>query len=107
MSTTMSSNTGGANTGAGVIQSFNLGRVLITPGALAALGERAAAIPFINRHRSNDWGDLSDHDKEANDTALLDGDRILSKYHLASGEAIYIITEHDRSTTTILLPEEY
>ena len=90
-----------------VITEFALGRIVLTPGALAALGDRAAAAPFLRRHQDNDWGELSEFDRQANDEAVLEGDRILSKYRTAGGAFIYIITEHDRSSTTILLPEEY
>ena len=87
---------------------FELGRVMSTPGALAAF-EKSGEVPdtFLDRHVAGDWGALGEHDKHANAAALTDGDRLLSKYHLRDGTAFYIITEHDRSLTTILLPEEY
>jgi hypothetical protein len=55
---------------------------------------------------TGNWGDLDAHDKEMNDRAIVDGSRIFSAYHLSSGIKIYIITEADRTATTILLPEE-
>lgn len=60
----------------------------------------------IQRHRQGDWGDLCDFDRKANDDALKHGDRILSAYTIV-GTKIWIITEWDRSITTVLFPEEY
>ena len=88
---------------------FVLGRVVATPGALEAL-ERAGVTPLrlLGRHETGDWGDLGDEDKAANESALLTGERILSSYNLpGTDERIWIITEWDRSATTLLLPEEY
>jgi len=78
-------------------------------GALAAF---AGALDedlnnYISRHADGDWGDLDEHDRKANEYALEHGLRVLSAYTLGSGEKIWIITEADRSSTTILLPEEY
>ena len=87
---------------------FRLGRTVATPGALAALratGEDPAT--FMDRHVTGDWGNLSDDDKQANEDALFNEERILSAYALADGTRIYIITEADRSYTTLLLSEEY
>lgn len=87
---------------------FPLGEIVATPGALDALS--AVGHPpatYLRRHVSGDWGELSDGDKELNEAALLDGDRILSHYQLGNGQRIYVITEWDRSVTTILLPDEY
>jgi hypothetical protein len=83
---------------------FELGRTVATPGALA-LG--IDLIPYMRRHHCGDWGDLCDEDKQANEDALIHGDRIVSHYKLGGGRRIYIITEHDRSSTAIMLPEEY
>lgn len=87
---------------------FPLGQVVATPGALEAL-ERAeqAASDFLNRHVSGDWGCVCAEDKQANDDALETGGRLLSAYVLSDGSKIWIISEADRSATTILLPEEY
>lgn len=87
---------------------FSLGKVVATPGSLEAF-ENANESPsiFLDRHVSGDWGDLCEEDQEANELALKNGDRILSSYHLNDDTKIWIITEHDRSATTILLPEEY
>jgi hypothetical protein len=87
---------------------FKLGRLVGTPGALAALERNGvAASVYIIRHVRGDWGDLDPEDAEANEAALRDGDRILSAYALPDGERVWVITEWDRSVTTILLPIEY
>ena len=87
---------------------FPLGQVVATPGALTALRmSNQTAAEFLERHVTGDWGDLDAHDKAANEAAINDGDRILSAYALADRTRIYIITEADRSSTCILLPEEY
>ena len=87
---------------------FQLGQCVATPGALEAL-EKAGHIPteFLDRHIRGDWGDLCPDDAEANVQALQDGSRILSVYHTADGDKFWIITEADRSSTCILLPDEY
>ena len=87
---------------------FNLGKVVATPGAIEALeksGESADA--FIRRHHTGDWGDVCQEDSAANDGALENDDRILSVYHTSEAVKLYVITEQDRSSTCILLPEEY
>jgi hypothetical protein len=86
---------------------FDTGRMVATAGAtgaFAAAGEQAGS--YILRHVTGDWGDLCDDDKELNDDALRDGDRLLSAYRLGTGVKVWIITEGDRSVTTILLPSE-
>lgn len=87
---------------------FRLGQVVATPGVLDAL-EYAEQVPeeFLTRHVTGDWGDLDEEDKAANEDALKRGSRILSAYHLSTRVKIYIITEADRSATTLLLPDEY
>lgn len=88
--------------------SFPLGRVVATPGALHALEEaRQQPTVFLSRHRSRDWGEVSRDDAKANDLALEEGTRLLSVYQTSKGERLWIITEADRSSTCILLPEEY
>jgi len=87
---------------------FNLGQVVATPGALQALENSAQKpIEFLNRHVSGDWGELDAEDRKENEFSLKKGFRILSAYILNTGQKIWIITEADRSVTTILLPEEY
>jgi len=61
----------------------------------------------VQRHQDGDWGDLCEADRQENEFSLIHGFRLLSAYHLNSGAQIWIITEADRSATTILLPSEY
>jgi len=87
---------------------FRLGTVVITPGALAALQEcDESPWKFLTRHLAGDWGDLDAFDKQQNELALQDGDRLLSAYTTVKSQRLYVITEADRSATTILLPDEY
>jgi hypothetical protein len=84
-----------------------LGWVVATPGALKLLMEaRAHPFEYLARHATGDWGDLCAFDSRQNEIALRDGYRVLSSYPIGS-ECVWIITEADRSVTTILLPEEY
>ena len=88
---------------------FALGRVVMTRGihALVTTGQ-VNPIPLLRRHVSGDWGDMSEPDKRQNDCAVRGGDdRIMSSYKLSESLKIWIITEWDRSVTTILLPSEY
>lgn len=87
---------------------FTLGQLVATPGALNAF-ERNKQAPseFLQRHVNHDWGDLDEEDKKENDYSVLHGFRILSAYTLKDGTRFWIITEADRSATTILLPSEY
>jgi hypothetical protein len=87
---------------------FELGQILATPGALAAL-QKAGQDPhdFLARHVACDWGDLSDEDQHENDYSVENGFRLLSSYRTNAGDKLWIITEADRSATTLLLPEEY
>jgi hypothetical protein len=83
---------------------FPLGNTFATSGAMAL---NVDLTPYLRRHHCGDWGDeLGAEDKQANEDALLDGTRLLSRFSTPAG-SIYIITEHDRSMTTIMLPEEY
>ena len=87
---------------------FPLGQVVATPGALAALREAdQAAEMFLARHAVGDWGDLCADDHKENDLSLREGFRLLSSYILKDGQKLWIITEADRSVTTLLLPSEY
>ena len=84
---------------------FPLGKIFATPGALALNVDLAS---YLRRHHCGDWGEaLCAEDKQANEHSLKDGTRLLSCYRTPSGDRIYIITEHDRRMTTILLPIEY
>ena len=83
---------------------FPLGSIVATP---AALNLGVDLNRYMHRHHCGDWGDLCDEDKQANEEALEAGERLLSCYQIGGGKRIYIITERDRSVTTVLLPEEY
>ena len=85
---------------------FQPGAIVATPGALELVNHRQLA-ELLRRHLSCDWGDLDPEDKEANDRAVKHGERILSSYHTESGEKLWLITERDRSQTTVLCPGEY
>jgi hypothetical protein len=87
---------------------FPPGKILITDGAAKLLyAKPEAASSLVMRHLRGDWGDMDAHDRQVNNEALRDGFRLFSQYTLLSGARIWIITEADRSATTILLPEEY
>ena len=105
---------------------FRLGRLCVTLGALTLLEEirdagrpysvQVAArsddpmtlvLPYIQKHSSGDWGDVGQEDWNANDKALISGERLFSAYQLGEHGRLWIITEADRSATTILLPDEY
>jgi len=87
---------------------FSLGQCVATPGALAAL-EAAGQMPadFLTRHAHGDWGDIHPDDKGANEQALKDGARLFSVYRTSKGVKVWVITEADRVSTCILLPDEY
>jgi hypothetical protein len=87
---------------------FELGQIVATPGALAAL-KKAGQLPgeFLMRHVSREWGDLDEEDRKENDYCLERGFWLLSAYKTNAGDRLWIITEADRSVTTLLLPEEY
>ena len=87
---------------------FEFGHIRATPGALNAIQQSGEdALSFVVRHVGGDWGVISTADKNTNDRALIDGERLVSAYILHSGEKIWVITEADRSSTTILLPDDY
>jgi len=83
-----------------------LGMVVATPNALAHVNPADIQIA-LQRHMAGDWGDLDADDKQTNDLALKSGERLLSAYQSATGTKFWIITESDRSSTCILLPEDY
>jgi len=90
------------------ITRFALGQTFITPGAEEALQIAGqTAIEFLRRHMSCDFGELSDDDLRENELALRKGFRLLSNYRTGKGQQLWIITEADRSSTTLLLPSEY
>lgn len=80
----------------------------ITPGAREAL-EAAGQLPdeFLDRHARCDWGEVNRHDRRENEFSLERGFRLLSLYRTVLGTSLWIITEADRSSTTVLLPQEY
>ena len=92
---------------------FPMGQLLATPGSLRAMAELGVwPQTLLARHARGDWGDMCADDRAANELALTHGNRLMSSYRLqAPGTAaeitIWVITEWDRSVTTILLPEEY
>jgi hypothetical protein len=105
---------------------FPIGQLYATPGALEELAKErdfgkpysvqranesldrvALVLPYLRRHAAGDWGDVRKEDAQANDMALVERERLLSAYQLATDERIWIITEADRSSTTVLLPDEY
>lgn len=87
---------------------FSPGQVVTTPGALEAMAvNQCLPLNLLHKHLTGDWGEVPPEDADANREALQDGSRILSSYPLENGARIWIITEADRSVTTLLLPEEY
>ena len=88
---------------------FPLGKIVATPGALDAMARaNQQSDHFLNRHVKGDWGaELSEEDKAENNYSLEHGFRILSSYKTAAGDKLWLITESDRSVTTLLRPEDY
>lgn len=86
---------------------FALGQVVSTPNALAfAQKNQIDLVQLLTRHQTGDWGDLADEDKEANEEALFINTRIFSSYSFGE-DKVWIITEADRSFTTLLMPSDY
>lgn len=83
-----------------------LGRTVVTANALATL-DPASVLAALRRHAAGDWGELPPEDRQENDLSAREGFRILSAYTDAHGTKFWIITEADRSATTVLLPEDY
>lgn len=88
------------------IARFRLGKIASTPNALEELSPEDILLG-IQRHQSGDWGDVAEEDRRANDLALEDGSRLFSRYQSATGVKFWIITEADRSSTMVLLPQDY
>ncbi|MFM2402663.1 MAG: hypothetical protein RL223_543 [Pseudomonadota bacterium] len=87
---------------------FPLGRTVATPAALALLAERNIdGINLLQRHVRGDWGAICAEDAATNEQALQCGARLMSSYEIPGGGVIWIITEADRATTTLLPPKEY
>jgi hypothetical protein len=87
---------------------FPLGRLVATPGALALLRSAGEDLlpTLLERHQSGDWGEVPVEDARENEVSVRRGFRIISSYRVA-GERLWVITERDRSATTLLLPSEY
>jgi hypothetical protein len=87
---------------------FSLGAIVATVGAANALEESGDDYsPLLDRHQAGDWGEIDPEDRGVNEEALKEGARIFSVYQLSDSRKVWIITEADRSSTCILLPEEY
>jgi hypothetical protein len=87
---------------------FKLGEVVATPGALKAVQDHPRFLTdILERHRTGDWGECNSEDRQTNDDALVHRERLLSVYTAPNGEKVWVITEADRSSTTVLLPDEY
>ena len=87
---------------------FALGQIVGTPGAIEAMGQAEQdPTELLTRHVTGDWGQLEEEDKQENERSVAQGFRILSAYTLDTGVKLWVITEADRSATTILLPSDY
>lgn len=87
---------------------FPLGRIVATPGALAQLEDAGISpLDLLGRHVVGDWGELPPEDAQSNELALKAEGRLLSSYPISANRKIWIITEWDRSVTTLLRPEDY
>jgi hypothetical protein len=87
---------------------FELGQVVATPAALEALeAADESSLLYLSKHARGDWGELCPEDLEQNERALKEGSRLMSAYTTSKDQKIWIITEWDRSVTTILLPDDY
>ncbi len=87
---------------------FRVGHVIRTPGALEALcSAKVCEASLLARHRGGDFGDVSATDAERNHAAIYAGEPVISAYHIATDCTVWVITEADRTMTTLLLPSEY
>ena len=85
---------------------FATGQIVATPNALSQLSQEDI-LSGLARHINGNWGDLTSDDRQENDLALERGSRLLSAYQATNGTKFWIITEGDRTVTTVLLPEDY
>ncbi|BCG56754.1 hypothetical protein [Paenibacillus sp. URB8-2] len=85
---------------------FEIGKVIATPGALEMIGDYGV-IYVVNCHAHSNYGNVSDTDKKLNDWAIEHGERIVSTYSGIWEKSVFVVTERDRSVTTVLLAEEY
>lgn len=89
-------------------RTFLLGRIVTTPIVDQLVQDGTFdPIHYLRRHMSGDWGDVSDDDRQANDSALEQGDRLVSSYKISDSLTLLVITEQDRSATTLMLPSDY
>jgi len=87
---------------------FSPGAIVATPGALSLLAEAGTdPLALLSRHVRGDWGDVPAEDAAENEYSIKHGLRVISSYAVSTGERVWVITEHDRSHTTLLLPSEY
>lgn len=85
---------------------FVLGQLLSTSGVVGSI-DLADVQAAVQRHAAGDWGDLSEEDRQSNEIALAEREQLFSVYRDRKGTKFYVITESNRKTTTVLLPEEY
>jgi hypothetical protein len=85
---------------------FQLGRLLATPNALAQLTQTDITTALA-RHVQGDWGEVDTHDRQENEFSLKEGFRLFSVYRSKQDVKFWIITEADRSLTTVLMPADY
>jgi len=88
------------------VAKFRLGKIISTPNALNRLTQNAI-LRAIGRHQAGDWGDVDEHDRLQNELSLKQGCRLCSVYHAANGIKFWLITEANRASTTLLMPEDY
>jgi hypothetical protein len=87
---------------------FDLGQLVATPGALAALEKSGQTLmEFLSRHVTGDWGEIPEEDRKENQFSLENGFRLMSCYRTTANEVVWVITERNRSHTTLLRPDEY
>ena len=87
---------------------FDLGQLVATSGALAALEKSGQSpVDFVSRHVTGDWGEIPQEDHKENQFSLEKGFRLLSSYRTSANDVVWVITESSRSHTTLLLPDEY
>jgi hypothetical protein len=89
-----------------IIAKFRLGRLCATPNAKDNIPNPEILAALV-RHVGGDWGDVDEHDRKENELSLREGFRLFSVYRSAQGTKFWVITEADRSVTTVLLPEDY
>jgi hypothetical protein len=85
---------------------FCLGRLFVTPGVVMELSPMEV-LEALGRHAHGDWGDVGECDWKENDRSVREGSRLVSSHRGGNGTKFWVITEHDRSATTVLLPQEY